>query len=106
MDENWVQLEYDPDIIDAEVYEWIELLDDVIFFDNSLIDEKIILKTQWRPKKNVHVTSFLDAEISLDVLRIYCEGLKVPTRHDFSWSIFTSDSSSQVINSKYKLINW
>ena len=32
MAENWVQLEYDPNIIDAELYEAIELLENETVF--------------------------------------------------------------------------
>ena len=39
MAENWVQAEYDPDTIDAEVDEKIEILENVTLFDNALIDD-------------------------------------------------------------------
>ena len=40
MTENWVQVEDDPNTIDAEVDEAIELLENVIFVDNALIDDE------------------------------------------------------------------
>ena len=40
MAENWVQVEDGPNIIDAEVYEGIELLENVFFFKNALIDDE------------------------------------------------------------------
>ena len=37
MDKKWVEVEDYPNIIDAEIYEAIEILENVTFFDNALI---------------------------------------------------------------------
>ena len=83
MSENWVQVEDDPNIIDAEVDESIELLGKKNTFYNSMIDdeddpEKIMMINQ-----NSLLPSILDADISVDDLSNYCEGLKVPTETRF-----------------------
>ena len=45
MAENWVQLEYDPNIIDAELYEAIELLENETVFTMPWLMMNIILNT-------------------------------------------------------------
>ena len=82
MAENWVQVEYDPDIVDAEVDEAIELLE-ILTFYNDLIDDNDDPEDIMAINQNVPVPSFLYSESSVDVLRNYCEGFKVPTEPQF-----------------------
>ena len=82
MAENQVQVEDDPDIIDAEVDEAIELLENVTFY-NALIDDEYDPEDIMQTNQNFPVPSFLDAESSVDVLHNYCEGLKVPIETQF-----------------------
>ena len=88
MAENWVQVEDDPDIINAEVDEAIELLENVNFFDNAFIDDEYEPEDVIPISPNAPFTSFLDAESCVDS------------------PIFTTDSISQVIDSKDKSNNW
>ena len=71
MTKNWVQLEDDPEIIDAEVDEAIELLENAAFFDNDLIDDEDDPEDIMMINQNVPIPSFLDTESSVDVLRNY-----------------------------------
>ena len=49
------------------------------FFEHELIDDEDEPEDIMTINQNVPVLSFLDAEICANVLRNYCEGLKVPT---------------------------
>ena len=83
MSEKWVQVEDDPNIIDAEVDEAIQLLENLTYFGNYLINDVYYHEEIIPINQNVPVPSFLDAKISVDVLRNYCKGLKVPTKTQF-----------------------
>ena len=73
MAQNWVQAEDYPDIIDAKVDESVEILENVNFFENSLVDDEDYLEEKIIINQNVPVSSFLYAESSVDVLRNYFE---------------------------------
>ena len=73
MAQNWAQAEDYPDIIDAKVEESVEILENVNFFENSLVDDEDYLEEKIIINQNVPVSSFLYAESSVDVLRNYFE---------------------------------
>ena len=88
MAENWINVEDDPNIIDAEVDDAIELLENATLFSDerfngALIDDDDEPKEFMPITQNVPVPSFQNAESSVDVLRDYCEGAKVPTETRF-----------------------
>ena len=61
MAENWVQVEDDPHIVDAEVDEEIELMENITFFEHDLIDGEYEPENIIPINKNVPVPSFLNA---------------------------------------------
>ena len=75
MAEKWVQVKDDPDIIVAEVDESIEILGNVTFFYNALIDDEDDHEEIMPINQNFPVPSFLDAESS--VLMSYTITVKV-----------------------------
>ena len=58
-------------------------MENVNFFDNALIDDGDYPEDIIPINQNVPVLSFLDAEISVNALINYCDGLKVPKEEWF-----------------------
>ena len=88
MAENWINVEDDRNIIDAEVDDAIELLENATLFSDeiyngALIDDDNEPEELMHITQNVPVPSFQNAESSVDVLHNYCEGAKVPTETRF-----------------------